>query len=102
ELYYRRTSVPIPSFENLASEINSCKFDALYRLFRWQQRQKQSCLSLSMQPHHVLLAKLRQMARRIGIFHPVARVFNSPRCRKTVRYGHLADGPMEVSLLNIS
>lgn len=62
--YFTRDSVPTPLFAKLRHVQTACRFDALYRLLKWKQRNGIHCLELR--------DKLRRMAKRVGIFHPVA------------------------------
>ena len=74
DLYFSRSSVPLPTFAGLASERRKCEFDGLYRLFKWKVKNGQcgSCVG-------ILRGALKRRAAKVGIFHPVARVFNNPR-----------------------
>ena len=62
KIFYRRMSRPLPIFSKLAHCKLQAKFDALYRFWKHQGKNKQS-------PLYVRLTKL---AERVGIFHPVA------------------------------
>lgn len=94
--HYSRSSVPLPIFEKLAHVRRECEFDRLYRYYRWCVRHSECLFPMGRQgtPLQVQRAKLRRMAKDVGIFHPVARVFNSPRpaC-------HGSDSSMERSMI---
>ena len=66
EPYYRRRSVPLPTFANLKFVREECKFDAQYRLYKWMGRN-----GLNRQ---ALRDKLAIMVKR-GVHHPAAKQF---------------------------
>lgn len=68
EPYFSRSSVPVPLFAKHASHRLQCQFDALYRFYKWQGRRGANRLQLR--------DKLAKMAKRVGIFHPVANAMN--------------------------
>lgn len=91
EPYYKRSSVPLEAFKRLAHHRQQCKFDALYRLWKWRMKNGL--------PENPLHRTLIETAREVGIFHPVARVFCSPRHTRYDFKLKKPCGPMERSLL---
>jgi hypothetical protein len=89
DIYYPRSSVPLSESYYIASEQRKCYFDALYRYWKHY-----GCR------YPVLRDKLAKMAKEIGIFHPVARVFTSPRpARQCVAAGRVWKYAAERSLI---
>jgi hypothetical protein len=66
ETYYSRRSVPAPVFAKLKGERERCKFDALYRLYKWMGRRGLN--------RRAVRDRLVRLAAR-GNFHPAAKQF---------------------------
>lgn len=67
ETYFARRSTPIPTFAKLKSERERCKFDALYRLYKWMGRRGLNCRAVR--------DRLVRLAARVN-FHPAAKQFD--------------------------
>lgn len=51
ERHFPRRSTPNPAFGKLSGEANRCKFDALYRLYRWKVRNRVASYDLWLTLH---------------------------------------------------
>lgn len=71
--FYPRTSVPMPLFEKLPHVQRQCRFDALYRYWKHLKRGGQHALAIYVE------AKLKRLAKSVGIFHRCTKQFNQPK-----------------------
>ena len=72
EIFYPRTSVPSPLFASLPHVRNECKFDALYRYWKWMMRQSGGGWGYCAMQVEI---KLHRLAKSVGIFHPATKRF---------------------------
>lgn len=71
QIFYKRSSVPLPTFAALAHVQRECRFDALYRLFKHKLK-----TGRNVEQTEKLRTQIRKLAKEVGIFHPVANHWN--------------------------
>ena len=79
----RRRSIPLETFKSLDFVQQECRFDALYRLWKWKGRQPGTMEDVLR--HFELLDELKHLAKKVGLRHPVAHAWTSKHLRSDIK-----------------
>lgn len=82
--FFRRESVVLNTFKDLDFMHNCAKFDALYRYFKWLEKQRKMGSRFALLVMERTVNKLNELAQKVGIFHPCSKLFNPTEYSKQV------------------